>query len=134
MKAEELMIGDWVLYAGLNPEIPQGAVRVSCLVRDPHELCVNDKLTTYQFVKPIPLTPEILELNGFSKDGSQIHRKKNTDYYTDYDIIVNPQVGSMCIEGIDGNCNRFSRYYVHELQHALRLCGLTELADNFKVE
>ncbi len=23
--------------------------------------------------------------------------------------------------------------YVHELQHALRLCGLTDLADNFKV-
>ena len=22
-------------------------------------------------------------------------------------------------------------YYVHELQHALRLCGLQELADNF---
>lgn len=25
-------------------------------------------------------------------------------------------------------------YYVHELQHALRLCGLNELADNFKVK
>lgn len=24
-------------------------------------------------------------------------------------------------------------HYVHELQHALRLCGLNELADNFKV-
>ena len=25
-------------------------------------------------------------------------------------------------------------YYFHELQHALRLCGLNELADNFKIE
>ncbi|MBQ0088527.1 MAG: hypothetical protein KBT27_04250 [Prevotellaceae bacterium] len=24
--------------------------------------------------------------------------------------------------------------YVHELQHALRLCGLNDLADNFKIE
>ena len=28
----------------------------------------------------------------------------------------------------------FSFKYVHELQHLLRLCGLDDLADNFKIE
>ena len=28
---------------------------------------------------------------------------------------------------------RINVFYVHELQHALRLCGLNELADNFKI-
>lgn len=30
--------------------------------------------------------------------------------------------------------NKIEFKYVHQLQHALRLCGLDELADNFKIQ
>lgn len=89
-------------------------------------------------LKPIPLTEEILKMNGFEEnlyyldklidDYTSIHwtdqnpfKLKNEGY---------PRV-SIFTKAID------IRYlpctYVHELQHALRLCGLTELADNFKL-
>lgn len=37
------------------------------------------------------------------------------------------------------DCDQYERLifvasYIHELQHALRLCGLNDLADNFKIE
>ena len=36
----------------------------------------------------------------------------------------------------EGNYNKgwCKTIYLHELQHALRLCGLNDLADNFKLE
>ena len=79
--------------------------------------------------QPIPLTPEILEKNGFwvlekvdngaeeyiayATDGLIFHYNRGNDYY-----FPNTPI---------------SWKYVHQLQHALRLCGLDELADNFKV-
>ena len=71
----------------------------------------------------IILTPEILEKNGWWFDG--------------YDIWQHKEV-SFCIE----KCNeRFQCYdinqikldSVNQLQQTLRLCGLNELADNFKI-
>ena len=55
-------------------------------------------------LEPIPLTPEILEKNGFSRNGLDIalfDRKGGDDF-----------VGAANLQ------------FVHELQHALRLCGI----------
>ena len=73
--------------------------------------------------KPIPLTAEILEKNGW--------------WYDLDDIWLHDEV-SFCIEKRNGKfqCYDISQIKldsVHQLQHALRLCGLDELADNFKV-
>ena len=73
--------------------------------------------------QPIILTPEILEKNGWW-------------YYSD-DMWQHEEVG-FYIEKWDG---RFQCYditdikldSVHQLQQTLRLCGLNELADNFKI-
>ena len=90
--------------------------------------------------QPIPLTPEILEKNGRLKgpysrlslqDGKWLefywHEHRLQQYW----------------EGIDEGQNHTKQlelvfkaesiFYVHQLQHALRICGLKELADNFKV-
>ena len=50
MKATELMIGDWILYGDKPVKVLQ--------------LSENGK---YDWVKPIPLTYEILKKNGFKE-------------------------------------------------------------------
>ena len=73
--------------------------------------------------QPIVLTPEILEKNGW--------------WYNVEDMWFHDEV-DFCIEKFNGRfqCYEISQIKldsVYELQHALRLCGLNELADNFKV-
>ena len=73
--------------------------------------------------QPIILTPEILEKNGW-------------EYYMD-DLWQHEEVG-FYIEKWNGgfqcyDINDIKLDSVHKLQDVLRLCGLNELADNFKV-
>ena len=114
MKANELMIGDWVLYGDKSVKILQ--------------LSENSK---YDWVKPIVLTPEILEKNGFIKVNSQRYDYGYPD--TDCYVKVNPKKNMIHINGRNANSNLYSHSFVHELQHALRICRLDEFADNFKV-
>ena len=81
--------------------------------------------------EPIPLTPEILEKNGFIKVNSQRYDYGYPD--TDCYVKVNPKKNMIHMNGRNANSNLYSHSFVHELQHALRLCGLNELADNFKI-
>ena len=116
MKVCELMVGDLVSHDGK-------VIRVDAVHKRKigyHK--TNDKLTWLfdgQF-QPIQLTPEILEKNGFEgiKEG-RFPSLRN--YYND--IIFQ-------LEGIKEEGNYKILYifknipilYVHELQHALRLC------------
>ena len=124
MKATELMIGDWILYGDKPVKVLQ--------------LSENSK---YDWVKPIPLTPEMLEKNGFEmfKYDGWVH------YYRIFGnsaipFVLHSMIGGEMLSqevGIfststDTNCG-IEVNYVHELQHALRLCRLNKLAENFKV-
>lgn len=89
---------------------------------------------------PIPLTKEVLKANGFILKGktSEYDHDSYYKYYVDkddnaYELNFTPTNG--CIELFGKNRIYGIKYikYVHELQHALRLCGLIELADNFKI-
>ena len=76
--------------------------------------------------QPIPLTSEILEKNGW----------KETQYWHEYQDGKNTI--QCCLPDMRGIINgieieHFKCEYVHQYQHLLRLCGLNELADNFKV-
>ena len=106
MKANELMIGDKVMVKVLS-QIPDTYVL--------HTWTANDYSRDIQ-VKPIPLTPEILEKNEEVKGLTMF--RKNEQGIDCLALIYIPVL---------------NLYYVHELQHALRLCGFNELADNFKV-
>ena len=124
MKTNELMIGDWVLLEG-TPAKTRG-VEIYC-----SNLYVKTNLTdewyTSNFVEPIPLTPEILEKNEFVKGdtmdlGDEIYCVKLFNIHYDNEerqfwvcIFFESEYGKemMDIFRID---------YVHELQHALRLC------------
>lgn len=135
MKATDLMIGDKVMVKVLS-QIPNTYVL--------HTWTTNDYSRDIQ-VKPIPLTPEILEKNGWSLDPVlQCYTSTPLWLYGEGSINLLLQfptkqsAGSLKI--IDNqkirNLSDFTwkdRLYIHELQHALRLCGLDKLADNFKV-
>ena len=146
MKATDLMIGDWVRYSPKSISLNNnygGLYRAEGISQDTISLGAKN----YRFVvsdkeiDSIPLTPEILEKNGFEmfKYDGWVH------YYRIFGNSVIPFVlhsmigGEMLSQEVDifstsTNTNRgIDVNYVHELQHALRLCGLNELADNFKV-
>ena len=89
-------------------------------------------------IEPIPLTAEILEKDGWERDIDKEWEYNNSHILPYYcyqwekqNVKIEMYAG---LEGFTISLIIGRRFYaVHELQHALRLCGLNELADNFKV-
>ena len=121
MDAKELMIGDKVMVKVLS-QIPDTYVL--------HTWTANDYSRDIQ-VKPITLTPEILEKNGFIKVNSQRYDYGYPD--TDCYVKVNPKKNMIHVNGRNANSNLYSHSFVHQLQRALRCCGLWDIANNFVV-
>ena len=137
MKAQELMVGDWVYAIDINGE--KHPCRANNLEYDytnkRGDFCVDFYGTGYEAewpdvafnVEPIPLTPEILEKNGFRQDPKSRSRKSHqiitNDVYISWwkgrlNIMYKPFVGHSTNHiNCDGK-------YVHELQHALKLAGI----------
>ena len=132
MLCKELQYGDWVSAGGGLPmhitNIGEDYAYATFEGNegDPWEFDDKDDQPN-----PIPLTPEILEKNGFIKVNSQRYDYGYPD--TDCYVKVNPKKNMIHVNGRNANSNLYSHSFVHELQHALRLCGLNELATNFKV-
>lgn len=133
MKAKELMIGVWVQCTYWpNPHILQvyELKRVGddelkiVVVEDALPLVFQEK-----YIEPISLTKEILEKNGFSYrkcEGGAEEWWIEDDYY---DIVVYEWSDSIWVfryEGCEMNTPHEQRTfsYVHNLQHALKDCGV----------
>ena len=128
------MIGDWVLNTCGS------LIQVAEVLEDG----INGERNCeyYDDIKPIPLTPEILEKNRFLPSFEMGHEtlclvsSEYSVYYRPVDTYLyvfkrdNEQGEGDFIVSDHRNKNA---KYVHELQHALRICGLDELADNFKI-
>lgn len=119
MKANELMIGDWVRIKDLKDPIK----RISCIDEYLGEVDFWDgeKLigTSIINVLPIPLTAEILEKNGFTCDADGMNDSDELTVSIEYgEYQRNTDDGFKMLA--DGKIIK----YVHELQHALRLCGI----------
>ena len=128
MEAKELMIGDKVMVKVLS-QIADTYVL--------HTWAANDYSRDIQ-VKPIPLTAEIIEKNGWERDIDKEWEYNNSHILPHYCYQLEKRnVKIEMYSGLEGFTisliigRRF--YAVHELQHVLRLYGLDELADNFKV-
>jgi hypothetical protein len=118
MKATDLMIGDWVLYGhrfAIIKELYNGHVTILCSINGQNEYVEE----TYDNIEPITLTPEILERNGFFKscDHDGIHYK-----YT----LISDGIGFSLkyVRNVFQWLGPLDFKYVHELQHALKLCGI----------
>ena len=133
MKATELMVGDLVcLKDDIKCELPlkiDGVLTNDISLEGEGFLGGVDGL-----VRSIPLTPEILEKNGFVFDcdfwtiaSPRYNNVRIVTYYPIGDDVADAFLGHWAFD------ENYAIDYVHELQHALRLCGLNKLADNFKV-
>ena len=122
MDYKQLMVGDWVYASNF------GKGKITAYYNaDKIRVCLD--ITNHIFyeedIKPIHLTPEILEKNGFVWNR----------YHTSLELVVDTiHLGwgfyKDCISASDwsdeGNCQITSLEckYVHQLQHALKLCGI----------
>lgn len=133
MTSQELMIGDWIKFSeaadwakGLNGK----PVQVAGLCDDDGAIKVYDPRPDSKFrdfwsddendFEPIPLTKEILEKNGFTRYGTGYILKGEhfgldnpsdpNNYLDNYWLRIS--IKAVHIE------------FFHELQHALRLCGI----------
>ena len=114
MKANELMIGDLV-YNTFN----QQAEQVVEIRQDQVILAYNDG-NDYDEIEPIPLTPKILEKNGWMKveEDGVFYPKQLKGELPWIGYATN---GYGWIFRIRDFCEI---KYVHQLQNALRICGI----------
>lgn len=117
LKITDLSIGDWVAYEDRPYRIY--AIEECGTIRAKYE----DEETLRQLQKhidyfePIPITPEILEKNGFEENGGRWY---NSNWMMEFEQYK---------DGWDRtiNCGEYSVYFikhVHQLQNAMRLAGI----------
>lgn len=112
MKENELMIGDWVSCNGFQKQIDFIDLQSIFFDQD--------------IAEPIPITEKTLKANGF--EVCSVNEFISTEQGITITIRKNYTIFSYARNYLH------IKTFVHELQHALRLCGLSELADNFKIE
>ena len=127
MIREELMIGDWVYDKHYNGDIEPIKIyniygtEVNCKTErnrfDVDEIVSGTYMSDLQ---PIPLTPEILEKNGFRKQNNSSGVIRLDTYWLGEEI-------GFRLHSFGADYYQFGLAkirYVHELQHALKLCGI----------
>lgn len=142
MKANELMIGDWVMVNDIEHTHPLQVAEIfkkcgayyTTLYWDGMPDNVNPETLAADVDKvfPIPLTPEILEKNGFVENRGVTSWKFETDRedlidiygVRDYHLSINIEDTHGSGKGYRWMLNNLTIFYVHQLQHALRLCGI----------
>ena len=127
MDAKGLMIGDWVLKPSKEDieSLYYGKI-------EPDDFYLEEEWETISNCEPIPLTPEILEKNGFKKQfGNEwsYYKYKDDDIHKAslYNVLWNMDEEYLEIHSFTNKTGDFScigNCYVHTLQHALRLCGI----------
>lgn len=123
MKANELMIGDWVRN-------DLGEYQTVVELRESGAMLAYNDIYPYDAIEPIPITPEILEknfgsaLNGCYFEGDEF-----------YELMIHEvNDGTWIIKHDNIEFSNIPRQqvmvsYVHELQHALRICGIEKEID-----
>ena len=150
MKANELMIGDWVEIKtyGISDKyerteayiyvkvagIDSGFITVEYNndIKEQYRICENTE------IEPIPLTAEILEKNGwvrtkysYGRDCMEIHGADelpegvdNTLSMARWSIDKNYQYHFLGLYMWVGSVMQHDVHYVHQLQHAFRIFGI----------
>lgn len=146
MKASEIMINDLIYVYGQNGNIaadPHWYVRkvtadwLVDMVRSEEKdrriaesgITIPDGQLYIGDAKPIPLTPEILKANGWKWRKKGLISSMRLFDEDGHSIMTLTYGNIMSIGG-----HEIKVQYVHELQRALRCCGLNDIADNFKIE
>lgn len=138
MKATDLMIGDWVLINDAPHKI-QAIDSIDAEIQADDELYYigEDRFNFRDKIEGIPITEDFFLENDwenickmfiqyFVKNVGKFHLQIiNNKLYIWFDYSPNDWTE-------DANVKAPIKY-IHDIQHILRLYGLNELADNFKV-
>ena len=108
LTSKDLMIGDWFAFQG-HP--------YKCTASDIEALTECEEKGIPTDISEIPITPEILKNNGF-KDGQFFAEL----LYREWQIMCD--CAHLAMRHEDGWFMDIRCHYIHELQHALRLCGI----------
>ena len=123
LTAQDLQIGDWVLY---NNE-PNIIAEVSEIIQGEAEVCfaVSNYMANIDEIKPFPITPEILENNGFEKLEEKYYRRflEEKGYYESVRVYFDEEP-NVAVRVLDGSEFKGRIKYIHELQQAMRLCNI----------
>ncbi|MBR6931125.1 MAG: hypothetical protein IKH61_13005 [Bacteroidales bacterium] len=132
MRATDLMIGDWVYCH--QPECK--GHRIDYIHEADEEVGADGEIYSIDDIDPIPLTPEILLKIGFCTSRKNSMHGYYTGKYNDSLFrceYMKPTAQSGKVLGIQflGECGYVSKTfnlplpkYLHELQHAFKLCGI----------
>lgn len=127
MKLKDVMIEDWVKCC--NPERDGHQIDLIDFVN--YQVGVDGELYAPNMLRPIPLTPEIMERNGFVNKRNNWMQLGNFGdqplmmWYLKDDKILHAHKYQMEIHYSAKNCHCcFMCEYVHQFQHALKLVGI----------
>ena len=138
MTAKELMIGDWVLTLDSTHKEKVFA-QVDAIEEGKHSILVTSECSNWfvdvGWIESIPITAEILEKNGFVAN-KHVYPYQYYEYINEEDKL---KIGFAFPQGNKTSYKEPWVYidsenvlivhlpciYVHQLQHALRLCGIT---------
>lgn len=129
LKISDVSVGDWVRCGQWNGRIQRIAMHDGKTVE---VIIEGDCGSLYMYkqiyeINPIPITPEILEANGFVKNGGG-YRWNNEEHHVF--VLLKESLHYVNVEEMDeefateGSRIEVSRLYIHQLQHALRLTGV----------
>lgn len=131
LSPSELMIDDWVVYHGdVDYEYPH---KITGLATEDISVGDDGFLGGWkEMVSPIPLTKDMLVINGFD-----VAEEEEDVVCILFEHKFQARIWSfgswLKISHDDVFTWHSPTCCVHNLQHALRMCGLHELADNFKL-
>lgn len=121
MKATDLMIGDWVEYGGY----------ITTVRNLSDKIVLSGCVGRLDEVRPVSLTPEILEKNGFENVYSGRYRFDDDKSSIVEVSTINNEIKWVRVSKYDenieeqlSNCTFNDMHFIHELQHALKLCGI----------
>ena len=152
MKGIKLQLGDYVLIKSLSGGYHTTLIKIAAVHQGKvgyHNVPNKLNWVRIGLLEPILLTSEILEKIGFNKVPQPGCSNSYYWEFTKYEEETNellylikaystPFRGMSIFIDNFGDCETLSfnkqMESLHELQQALRLCGLDELADNLKVE
>lgn len=140
LSCKDLMVGDWVRIKSTQRDTKVTNIAANNVYTETVFPC------RYGEIEPIPLTPEILEKNGFyygytsrEEDAANntITSLSETDKGWCWDegggaikVIFPNEADGGLVELDDQSFNRYLSFvfcdnlYFHELQHTLKLCGI----------
>lgn len=123
LKISELSVGDWVHH-----DFYEVDMRVRTIYGDTERIIAESNggygVTCHiDHFSPIPITPEILEANGFERSTSQFIVYPTDKVWISYDKPSETWSVTMYINNVTSNLHANIKY-IHQFQHALRLVGV----------